>query len=292
MGVEVDTQRSVSIIIPSHNRLHYLRECLAALRRQPEVLEIIVVDDCSADGTREYVETLSAEWPALRRIANDRQLGSVRSRNRGVAAARGRFIMMIDDDMVAGERFLATLLAHKESSGADVISAPVIWLRAEDAPETAQSLLVRRPSGPRIDRRRCEIEGGVAGCDDLELPLLPAVMLAEAETFRGLPYDEALAGNAWREETDWQVRARAQGRKLVLCTHAACVHLPPAGGGQRSMRRLRYELFVLRNNAYFLRKHWAWLRRSPEFQVRGHWIPAALSYSCGRTMAAVARRLS
>ena len=270
----------------------YLRECLAALRPQPEVLEVIVVDDCSTDGTGEYLERLALEWPALRRIGNERRDGSVRSRNRGIDAAAGAFILMLDDDMVVTGDFLARLLAHKASSGADVISAPVIWLRRDDRRETALDLLVRSPSGPRINRRRCEIEGGVAGSVDMELPLLPAVMLSEAGTFRALRYDEALAGNAWREETDWQVRASAAGKKLVLCAHAACVHLPPAGGGQRSMRRLKYELFILRNNAYFLRKHWQWLRRSASFDVRGHWIPSALSYSCGRTFGALSRRLS
>jgi GT2 family glycosyltransferase len=287
----VDTQ-SVSVVIPSYNRLHYLRECLTALRPQPEVLEVVVVDDCSTDGTRAYLEALGSEWPAVRRLGNDAQSGSVRSRNRGIAAARGRYIMVLDDDMVVTADFLARLLEHKRATGADVMSAPVIWLTSSDSRETALDLLVRRPAGPSINRKRCEIEGGVAGCDDLELPLLPAVMLADAETFRALQYDERLAGNAWREETDWQLRASAAGKKLVLCSHAACVHLPPAGGGQRSMRRLRYELSVLRNNAYFLRKHWRWLRESSSFDVRGHWIPATLSYSCGRTFAAVSRRLA
>ncbi|NYD88853.1 glycosyltransferase family 2 protein [Sphingomonas melonis] len=107
----------VSVIIPSYNGAHFIGETLESLAAQTLAdWEAIVVDDCSSDTTRALVR----EWrdPRVRLIENEVNGGPVRTRNRGVAAARGRFVAGLDqDDLCLPERLarqVAYLDAHPD----------------------------------------------------------------------------------------------------------------------------------------------------------------------------------
>jgi glycosyltransferase involved in cell wall biosynthesis len=72
--------------------------------------EIIVINDGSTDGTHEYLTALAAE----RRIVyiHQQNMGPARARNAGIAAAKGDYTAMIDDDCVAPPNWLS--LYHKQ----------------------------------------------------------------------------------------------------------------------------------------------------------------------------------
>ncbi|MGA2720186.1 MAG: glycosyltransferase family 2 protein, partial [Candidatus Acidiferrales bacterium] len=94
---------SVSIIIATRNRSKILARCLAALPdgvRGAEPPEVIVVDDCSADGTREVVEDFcrASGWQVIYR-RQPSPLGANAARNDGLSIARGAIIVFIDDDV-------------------------------------------------------------------------------------------------------------------------------------------------------------------------------------------------
>ncbi|MHB1161663.1 MAG: glycosyltransferase family 2 protein, partial [Chloroflexota bacterium] len=85
-----------------------------------------------------------------------------------------------------------------------------------------------------------------------------------SELLRRVSFDIGFEGNGWREESDFQVGALEAGYRLVHCPHTLGFHTPGgvgrASGGSRGRSRLNYELWVMRNNARFLRKHWGYLR--------------------------------
>ena len=88
----------VSIIIPSYNRRHDLCRCIDSVLIQATVsLEIIVVDDCSEDDTREF---LSVKYPDVRLISCKRRYGPSHLRNLGLKTAKGEFILFLDSDVV------------------------------------------------------------------------------------------------------------------------------------------------------------------------------------------------
>ena len=87
----------VSIIVPCYKYAHYLPDCIGSIRNQSyKNIEIIVVDDLSPDNTKEVCKELGVMC-----ISHTVNKGLGASRNTGIAAAKGKYIMCLDaDDML------------------------------------------------------------------------------------------------------------------------------------------------------------------------------------------------
>jgi dolichyl-phosphate beta-glucosyltransferase len=117
--------RSISIVIPAFNEsariVYTLNNILQYAARGARVLEIIVVDDGSTDGTGAIVAGLNTRRPVLEGIANtetairvlrnDRNRGKGHSVREGMMAAVGNVVLMCDADMSAPIRQVERLLA-------------------------------------------------------------------------------------------------------------------------------------------------------------------------------------
>ena len=91
----------VSVIIPTYNRKHTIKRCIDSVLAQTyRAFEIIIVDDCSTDGTMEYVDELYGAITDINIIyvRNDDNLGASASRNVGVSYANGDYIAFHDSD--------------------------------------------------------------------------------------------------------------------------------------------------------------------------------------------------
>jgi glycosyltransferase involved in cell wall biosynthesis len=86
---------TVSVVIPTYNRAHWLRLAIcSALSQTHRPLEILVVDDGSTDDTRELCARLG---PGVRHIPQDHG-GCAVARNRGLGEARGDYVAFLDSD--------------------------------------------------------------------------------------------------------------------------------------------------------------------------------------------------
>jgi predicted SAM-dependent methyltransferase len=108
------TEDSVSILIPTRNRSAILKMCLAALPAGTQGFcppQVIVVNDCSSDATAEVVEEFrrSSGWP-VHCLRQERPLGANAARNLALQKATGNIIVLIDDDAIPTETWLAKLL--------------------------------------------------------------------------------------------------------------------------------------------------------------------------------------
>jgi glycosyltransferase involved in cell wall biosynthesis len=93
----------LSVLIPTYNRREILIKSLAAYQGQSaraEILEILIVDDGSTDGTGEAVSQLSMESPIRIRYIRQNNSGLAAARNHGIREAKGRLILFIDDDII------------------------------------------------------------------------------------------------------------------------------------------------------------------------------------------------
>jgi glycosyltransferase involved in cell wall biosynthesis len=86
---------SVSILIPAYNEAARIGAVLAAVAGHPDVLEVLVIDDCSTDATA----AVAAAVPGVTVIRQPKNAGKTQALVAGVAAARGTLIALIDADL-------------------------------------------------------------------------------------------------------------------------------------------------------------------------------------------------
>lgn len=89
-------QPLVSVIIPVHGKLAYTLGCLRSIVRHPPAIpfEVIVIDDASPDETAERLASVDG----LRVLRNKHNLGFIGTCNAGAAAARGEFLLFLNND--------------------------------------------------------------------------------------------------------------------------------------------------------------------------------------------------
>src|SRR3990172_826615 len=87
----------ISVIIVGWNSRPYLERCLESFALAPSSrsLEIIVVDNASADGSSELVE---AKFPHVKLIRNDQNLGFAKANNLAIQKSRGRYLCLVNPD--------------------------------------------------------------------------------------------------------------------------------------------------------------------------------------------------
>jgi glycosyltransferase involved in cell wall biosynthesis len=96
---------TVSVVMAAYNAEYTIARAILSIQRQTYTnLELIIVDDGSADGTAARVRAVADD--RVRLITNEANLGISRSANRGVEAARGHYIARMDADDVAMSRRL------------------------------------------------------------------------------------------------------------------------------------------------------------------------------------------
>ena len=101
MSPRQDAMLAVSVLVVTYNHARFVRQALdsALAQRLPQPFEVLVSEDYSTDGTREIVEEYAKRHPHLvRLLLSERNLHSNEVVARGVRAARGRYVAVLDGD--------------------------------------------------------------------------------------------------------------------------------------------------------------------------------------------------
>ncbi len=102
----------VSIIIPVFNQVDFTLACLDSVQQHTAELsyEVIVVDDCSTDDTQQLMRRITG----LRYLRADKNAGFTASCNRGAQAAKGKYLIFLNNDTTVTEGWLTSLLETYE----------------------------------------------------------------------------------------------------------------------------------------------------------------------------------
>ena len=117
-------QPLLSVIIPAKDQAPFIRDAMTSLTRQfddPSVMEIIVVDDGSTDGTGELAAAFTGRLPGLHILRNDAPTGLAAARNKGLDAATGRYIAFLDPDDWYAPGHLSGITAEIRELGVDFL---------------------------------------------------------------------------------------------------------------------------------------------------------------------------
>ena len=112
----------VSVIMPAYNAEPYIEEAIRSVLNQTvNDLELIVIDDTSADRTRDIIHAIAQEDHRVRPVFNEQNLGVAKTRNRGLELCHGRYVALLDSDDYWKPQMLERMIARAEETGADII---------------------------------------------------------------------------------------------------------------------------------------------------------------------------
>lgn len=113
----------VSAIITTHNRLNLLKKAIDSVRNQSyKNFELIVVDDASIDGTKEYCEGQDFDYIY---IPQEESKGGNHARNIGIKSAKGKYCAFLDDDDRWKESYLEKMVGLIEEKGCGMVYSGV-----------------------------------------------------------------------------------------------------------------------------------------------------------------------
>jgi GT2 family glycosyltransferase len=120
--MSVTSSPTVSVVMPTYNRLDQLRAALEGLAGQHDLgepVEVIVVSDGSTDGTDDYLSSSAVPLPVV--ALTQPNAGPAAARNRGLEAARGGLVLFVDDDTVAAPDLVAAHLRRHTRPDDDLV---------------------------------------------------------------------------------------------------------------------------------------------------------------------------
>ncbi len=239
-------EATLSVVIVNWNGERFLRACLGSIFAQGRAdVEVIVVDNGSTDGS---VELIRGEFPEVRTIVNTENTGFAAANNQGIEAARGRYVLTLNNDTELAPRFFDTLMDAAESSDKEVGMWAVKILSLEDKSEidSVGGLLIY-PDGLAKGRGRLERDTG-----QYDAPGEALIPSACAGLYRKEMLDEVGKFDAdffaYCEDTDLGLRARLAGWRARSVPGAVVFHHYSGTGG-------RYTPF----KAYLVERNHLWV---------------------------------
>lgn len=139
----------ISIVLITWNAFNYLKKLLESIKLHSKnfCYEIIIVDNNSRDGTRDFIKK---QYPEILLVENRENLGVARARNQGMKLANGKYIMILDVDMELIENSIFKIYRFmEENQDCGLIAAKLIYSSGElqyscKTYPTIFSLLARR----------------------------------------------------------------------------------------------------------------------------------------------------
>lgn len=132
----------VAAVVVTHNRKELLKECIEALKASTCSVDIIIVDNNSTDGTKEYISDLIGGNVIYKRLKKN--LGGAGGFSAGMkyAVKRGyEYVWIMDDDTIVKKDTLEVLLKAKDEISDDFgfISSSVKWIDGSDCKMNMQT---------------------------------------------------------------------------------------------------------------------------------------------------------
>jgi glycosyltransferase involved in cell wall biosynthesis len=111
----------LSVVVPAYNEAKTIASVLEKVLAQPSVMEVIVVDDCSSDGTWELLQALASSNSKIRATRHSRNEGKGAALRTGISLATAPFLIIQDADLEYDPSEYPILLQPLLENRADVV---------------------------------------------------------------------------------------------------------------------------------------------------------------------------
>ena len=220
-----------SIIIPVWNNIALTQQCLMALADVTEgaTFEVVVVDNGSTDGVQDFLQTLGGDVQVIR---NQDNLGFAKACNQGARAARGEYLVFLNNDTIPLNGWLTALIEEvRTHSDVAVVGSKLLY---EDGTIQHAGVAFSREwflpyhiyrgfdaHAASVSRRR-ELDCVTAAC-----------MLVRREAFEEVGgFDEGYRNGF--EDVDLCLKIREKNRKIVYQPQSVLYHLESRTPGRKA----------------------------------------------------------
>ena len=243
----------VSVVIPNWNRADLLAAALASVARQTHaVTETIVVDNGSTDNSIDVARKAGARVVKL-----ERNRGFCRAVNEGIRAVSSEWVLILNNDVEIGDRWLERLLAAAEARGAWFATGKLLQSGDPSRLDGAWDALCRGACAWRCGHARTD---GPPWNQQRTIRFAPfTALLARAGLFQRLgPLDETF--ESYLEDTDFGIRCATAGYSGVYVPEAMAWHKGSATLGRWNKESVRR---ISRNQLLLVAKHFppCWILR-------------------------------
>ena len=219
-----------SVIIPVWNRCELTRACIEALTKTIDQIswELIVVDNHSTDETTAFLSTLSGD---VQIIHNQDNMGFAKACNQGAQAARGKYLVFLNNDTIPQPDWLRPLVSEVEEhpevgvvgskllyADGSIQHAGVVFMRSHLIPYHIYRGVLN--TIPAVNQRR-EFQAVTAAC-----------MLVRRELFEGVQGFHEGFSNGF-EDVDLCLKVREKGYHVIYQPRSVVYHLESQTPGRK-----------------------------------------------------------
>ena len=283
-----EMQGEVTVVVPSYNRAYILERTIPSYL-QPEVKELILVDDASTDNTAQVVEHLQKQYPQIHYIRQEYNMKQPEAKNKGISLASAEYIYFGDDDSYILPGTIGFLLETMKEKKADIVGA--LPLYAETGEDMEESDAVLHRMAPMHDEEYAMVD--VARLEKInfqarfhspvQVPFCHACALVKSTLAKEIRFDPSYRGNAYREETDFFLRCAEHGAVIWFDSRAVQINYPFSMINRvRTLKSMwRHGYYDIVNTMKLIHRHHWWFREKYHYSHSRIWMQMMYLFHAG-----------
>lgn len=232
----------VSIIIPIYNKKKYTQKCLESIFSvgAKSDFEIIVVDNASIDGSREYLKGLGDK---LVYINNDKNLGFAKACNQGAKMAKGEYLVFLNNDTVVTTGWLDVLVGELDKNKNIAIVGPKL-LYPDNTVQQAGIVFDEKKWPHHIYKKESKDASYVNKKRQFQA-LTGACLMIRSDIFKKVNgFDEIYINGL--EDLDLCLKVGEQGLGILYCPESVVYHYESVTGGRSNCDEKNVNIFYSR----------------------------------------------
>ncbi len=205
-------KKKLSIVVLTHNAVKYTKKAVKSIQDNTVIpYELIIIDNCSTDGTQEYLEQLKADGVISTLILNEENRGVAGGRNQGVAEATGDIVVFLDNDVEVKSNWDLTISQHLDDPKVAIVGKMGVNV------VTFRPLIFEKPTS-----YPAEVDVVAGFCFAFRREMVEIL---------GDQYEDFPNKKFWHEDLEFCTRAKFAGYKIIGDADIPLVHYEHKSAG-------------------------------------------------------------